>query len=379
MSVTVPVEAETASAVKPSTLGHLLELDGFRALAVWLVMLDHMVDGWPLPEAAHAWMPALMWQVISHGWLGVDLFFILSGFLITGILIDARGQPNYFRNFYMRRVLRILPLFYVCVAIMYLCYGGPYFLLSLLFLANFAPAFGVSTPHGPGVFWSLAIEEHFYFGWPIATRYMSRGVLLGTAIAIIVASPLLRYWAMASGFKFVGVYQYSFYRFDGLALGACLAIWARSPYFNRRGAWMLIAALCATIGIVTAITIPYGVFGSGSPMGVALRSTQAQFFFASCIVFALAYRGGLLTSPLRWGFALVSARLSYCLYLIHLSVGDLYYTVLKSLGIHDLERWGPVGALGIRSVAIISTSFLLAAISQKYLEAPFMRLRRFFA
>ncbi|MBC8088324.1 MAG: acyltransferase [Phycisphaerae bacterium] len=377
--MTASVRTEPAPAAKPALVGHLLELDGFRAIAVWLVMLDHMVNGWPLPKEAHSWMPALLWQVISHGWLGVDLFFILSGFLITGILIDARGQPKYFRNFYMRRVLRILPLFYACVAVMYLCYGGPYFLLSLLFLANFAPAFGVSTPHGPGVFWSLAIEEHFYFVWPVFARYMSRNALLGTAIAIVLASPMLRYWAMASGFKFAGVYQYSFYRFDGLALGACLAIWARSPYFNRRGAWMLIALLLGTIGVVTAVTIPYGVFGSGSPMGVALRSTQAQFFFASALIFALSYRGGLITMPLRWSFALFSAKLSYCLYLIHLSIGDLYYWLLKSWDFRDVEHWGPVGALGVRSVAIIGTSFLLAIISQKYLEAPFMRLRRYFA
>ncbi|MGV3709185.1 MAG: acyltransferase family protein, partial [Gemmatimonas sp.] len=311
--------ATTTSRPAPS---HLLELDGFRALAVWMVMLDHMVDGWKLPHEAVEWMPSLLWQFVSHGWLGVDLFFILSGFLITGILIDSRGEQNYFRNFYMRRVLRILPLFYACCIIMYLCYGnGPYFLLSFLFLANFAPAFGVPTPHGPGVFWSLAIEEHFYFVWPLAARYLRNAVLLALAIAIIVVSPALRYWAMSSGFSFEGVYQFSFYRFDGLALGAVLAIWKRSPYFTKRGAVMLSAILLGAMGTATVLTIPYGVFGTGSPMGVALRSTQAQALFATTVVIALAWRGTLLTAPLRWRFALYSAKLSYCLYLVHLSMG----------------------------------------------------------
>ncbi|MEP6835928.1 MAG: acyltransferase [Gemmatimonas sp.] len=376
--MSTPALAKNTSARQGVLPSHLLELDGFRALAVWMVMLDHMVDGWKLPQEAVSWMPALLWQFISHGWLGVDLFFILSGFLITGILIDGREQPKYFRNFYMRRALRILPLFYVCVLIMYFCYGGTYFVLSLLFLANFAPAFGVPTPHGPGVFWSLAIEEHFYFVWPLVARYLSRHTLLSTAIAIIVMSPFLRYWGMVSGVQFDGVYQYSFFRFDGLALGACLAVWARSAHFNRRGAWLLSALLMVVVGVATAITIPYGVFGTGSPMGIALRSTQAQFLFASAVALALTYRGTFLTSPLRWKFALFSAKLSYCLYLIHLSVGDLYYWLLKRLELNDLERLGPVGALGVRSVAIISVSFVLAMISQKYLEAPFMRLRKHF-
>ncbi|MEP6763179.1 MAG: acyltransferase [Gemmatimonadaceae bacterium] len=358
---------------------HILELDGFRALAVWMVIFDHMVDGWTLPKEAVAWMPKLLWQLVSHGWLGVDLFFILSGFLITGILLDSRGKPDYFRNFYGRRALRILPLYLTCIVIMYLCYGGPYFLLSLLFLANFAPAFGISTPHGPGVFWSLAIEEHFYLVWPLAVRLLTRNVLLATAIGIIIGSPLLRWWAMHAGLEFTGIYQFSFYRFDGLALGACLAMWARSQYFNRRGAWILVAVLLTTVAVVTVVTIPYGVFGTGSPMGVALRSTQAQFLFASMVSLALVYRGTVFTSPLRWGFALLSAQLSYCLYLIHLSVGDLYYWFLHRFGVHELDLWGPAGALGVRFVVIVSASFALAWLSQKFLEAPFMKLRKYFA
>lgn len=358
---------------------HVLELDGFRAIAVWMVILDHMVDGWKLPAEAFTWIPRLVWQLIAHGWLGVDLFFILSGFLITGILLQARGKPNYFRNFYGRRALRILPLYLSCIAVMYLCYGGSYFLLSLLFVANFAPAFGIATPHGPGVFWSLAIEEHFYLVWPLAVRLCTRNALLVGAILIIVISPMLRWWAMNTGLQFVGVYQFSFYRFDGLALGACLAIWARSDYFTRKGAWILAAGMMSIISVVTILTVPYGVFGTQSPMGVALRSTQAQFMFASTVALALTYRGTIFTSPLRWKISLVTAQLSYCLYLIHLSVGDGYYWTLKHFNINQLEVFSPAGAFLARSAAIILVSFALAALSQKYLEAPFMKLRKYFA
>ncbi len=359
--------------------GHVLELDGFRAIAVWLVLFDHMVDGWPLPKQAVSWIPALPWQIISHGWLGVDLFFVLSGFLITGILLDSRGGENYFRNFYGRRALRIIPLYFTCIAIMYLGYGGSYFLLSLLFLANFAPAFNVATPHGPGVFWSLSIEEHFYLLWPLAVRFLNRKALLIVAITIVVGSPVLRWWAMGQGLSFGGIYQYSFYRSDGLALGACLAMWARSRFFTKQGAFIVAGTLIGSIGIATVLALPYGVFGSGSQMGVALRSTQAQFLFASAVAVALTFRNTLFTAPLRWRFAVLSAKLSYCLYLIHLSVGDLYYWLLTKFNVHELELWSPVEALFIRSVVIIGVSFVLAALSQKYLEAPFMKLRKYFA
>ena len=357
----------------------MLELDGFRALAVWMVLLDHMVDGWPLPREAVSWIPTLPWQFISHGWLGVDLFFVLSGFLITGILLESKGRNNYFRNFYGRRALRIIPLYFTCIAIMYFCYGGSYFLLSLLFLANFAPAFNVATPHGPGVFWSLSIEEHFYLMWPLAVRFLSQKALLIVAILIVLASPVLRWWAMGRGFDFGGIYQFSFYRTDGLALGACLAMWARSRFFSRNGAFILVGLLIGSVSIATVIALPYGVFGTGSQMGVAMRSTQAQFVFAAAIAIALTFRNTLLTAPLRWKFALLSAKLSYALYLIHLAVGDLYYVLLKRFNVQELNLWSPAEALLIRSVAIIGSSFVLAALSQKYLETPFMRLRRYFA
>ncbi len=343
-----------------------------------MVVLGHMVDGWPLPREATAWMPGVLSQVISHGWLGVDLFFILSGFLITGILSDSRREPSFFKNFYGRRALRILPLYFVCIAIMYACYGGSYFLVAALFAANFAPAFGVSTPHGPGVFWSLSIEEHFYFVWPVAVRLLERRALLVLAIAIVVGSPILRWFAVTSGVSSMGVYQYSQYRFDGLALGACLAIWARSSYANRRGAAILVATLLATITVATLGTLHLGVLESGTPMGVALRSTQAQFLFASAVVVALTLRGSMLTAPLRSGFARFSAGLSYCIYLIHLSIGDLYYWSLGRLGVEELPMFGAVGALAVRSAVIIGVTLALAMLSQKYLEAPFMKLRKHF-
>jgi peptidoglycan/LPS O-acetylase OafA/YrhL len=90
------------------------ELDGVRAIAVWMVLLTHILAGFPNAPGALDFIPDPVRQVLTHGWLGVDLFFLLSGFLITGILMDSKERPNYFRNFYMRRVLRIMPLYFSC-------------------------------------------------------------------------------------------------------------------------------------------------------------------------------------------------------------------------------------------------------------------------
>jgi peptidoglycan/LPS O-acetylase OafA/YrhL len=356
--------------------GQIDELHGFRAIAVWMVLLGHLAVGWKLPDEALSWMPRLLWEFVSHGWLGVDLFFVLSGLLISGILVDSREHPKFFRNFYGRRALRILPLYLTCILVMYLCYGGTYFLLALLFMANFAEGFGVATPHGPGVFWSLAVEEHFYFIWPLIVRFLGRNAMFVLAILVVVGTPVLRWYAQSQGF--IGTYEFSFYRFDGMALGACLAVWMRSPFYTRKGAVILAAGLLISIAVVTAITIPYGVFGTGSPMGVALRSTQAQFMFAAGIVIALAWRNTLLTAPLRSGFAVYTARLSFCIYMVHLAVGDLYYWCLRRWGIDQLELWGPVGALAMRSVVIVAVTFAIAALSERYLESPFMKLRNRF-
>jgi peptidoglycan/LPS O-acetylase OafA/YrhL len=150
-----------APALRP-VASRIPELDGFRACAVLMVLVHHLFYGWKTPALAR--LPHMIRIPIEQGWRGVDLFFVLSGFLITGILLDSSDNHRYFRNFYSRRVLRIVPLYLTCIILMYFGYqkAAPYFLLSILYLANFAHFFRIGVPHGPGVFWSLAVEEHFY-------------------------------------------------------------------------------------------------------------------------------------------------------------------------------------------------------------------------
>jgi peptidoglycan/LPS O-acetylase OafA/YrhL len=360
----------------------ILELDGFRAIAVLWVLLLHFVYGWrPAPPAALSRVPLIFVGAISHGWLGVDLFFILSGFLITGILIDARGKPNYFRNFYARRALRILPLYMICIAVMALAYRGqrPYFGLSLLFMANFAHYFRVGIPHGPGVFWSLAVEEHFYLLWPLLVRFLRRSSLFGLTLVLVLGTPILRGYCAYRGMDIVQeIYVYSFFRFDGLALGAILAIWARSDYYNRKMAWRFAGLLVGFDVLITLCALPFRVMDAHTVASCALRSTQAQFLFAAAMVLALAFRGSTYTAILRSRPARVTAELSFCLYLIHLALGDGYYGVLHAMHFSDVAHFGIDGAVFVRFLVIGTASFGLALLSRRFLEDPILKLKRYF-
>jgi len=372
-----PVRASTAAVSDV----RILELDGFRAAAVLMVLVHHLFYGWPLDAAAFSWMPNALVFAIGHGWFGVDLFFILSGFLITGILLDSRENAHYFRNFYIRRTLRIVPLYFTCILVMYFAYpgAGPYFALSLLFLANFSHPFGVFTPHGPGVFWSLAIEEHFYLLWPLLVRLFNRISLLVVTGVVVLGTPILRGICAYQGMDPESeIYVYSFFRFDGLALGAILALWVRSPFYSRSSAWTLAGGLAGLSLLVTAIGLPYGIMGTRTVASSALRYTQAELMFAAAMALALAYQGSSITGILRSRVARVIADLSFCIYLTHLALGDGYYFVLHSIDLNDVEYFGAVGALAVRCVVIGALTFGVAALSRRYLEKPFLRLKRYF-
>lgn len=357
------------------TGAHIPELDGIRAIAIWMVLCDHILDGWHVPTATMALVPNAVRFFFGHGWLGVDLFFVLSGFLITGILLDSRNSPSYFRNFYTRRFLRIVPLYYTVIAVSALCYADytKYFLLSLLFLANFADAFAVKVPHGPGVFWSLAVEEHFYLAWPWLVRFLNRKALICVALGIVLASPLFRLWASMHSWPIGAIYAYSFFRLDGLALGSLLAIWVRSNYATRTRSTQLAAVLVGASAILTVLGSSLGLMGTGS----VLRYTQTELVFAGFVLAVVSLRGTILVAPLRWWFAKLSGDLSYCIYLVHLSLGDGYYQLLRVVGIHQIA-FGPIGLLAVRAVAILTGSFGIALLSRRFLERPVLGLKKHF-
>lgn len=245
--------------------------------------------------------------------MSVDLFFLLSGFLITGILLDSKTRPYYFRNFYIRRFLRIVPLYFLVVLVWWVCYCGysQYFRLSLFFGANLAPILHVPVPHGPGVLWSLAVEEHFYLLWPAVVYFLDRRKILLLCVAILAICPVLRAIYAAKGMDPDVIYLLSWFRFDGLAAGAVLAILWRTKNFHTR-------------------------------------------------------------SAVRWIAVALSGALSYCLYLVHLAVGDLFEFLRARQ--HSLSM-GPTYIVWLRGSFLVFVSFGIALLTRKFIENPVLALK----
>jgi peptidoglycan/LPS O-acetylase OafA/YrhL len=328
------------------------------------VLVFHAVATGPAMKAAASFTgwKAVAWQGIAHGWLGVDLFFVLSGFLITGILIDTRPRRSYFQNFYIRRALRILPVFLAILAVLALVYRGPaaYFGLALLFCANLAPLFGVATPTGAGPLWSLAVEEQFYLFWPALVRFVSVRRLAILATFIVVLEPLVR---LAFGNN--GTQYFTWMRSDGLALGALVALWIRDPRCRPQAS--LRVALGA-LGIAFALAVLELIVRSPI-FSAAVRTSEANLVFGATILGAYTLRGSRWTTWLRSPVAIFFAGISYCAYVIHVPV----FILVDALGWTRVAS--PFEAGLLRALYSFPIVFAIAVLSKRYLEEPFLRLK----
>ena len=238
-----------------STHVHVPVLDGIRGLAILLVLCFHfmLVEG-------NSPVVRMIQKTWGFGWAGVDLFFVLSGFLITGILLDAKTRPNYFRNFYARRTVRLFPLYYAFLFVMLLVLpailgharmvahlGEPpvgnwaYWLYCYnLFQGEHGPTFS----HSMGVTWSLCIEEQFYLLWPTVVWLCTPRTLLKVCGGLMLMSLVSRLVLVLNGYGEVPVSQWSFCRMDALAVGAALALVFKRGLWPveslKRPAWLIV-------------------------------------------------------------------------------------------------------------------------------------------
>jgi peptidoglycan/LPS O-acetylase OafA/YrhL len=354
------------------------ELDGMRAIAIWMVLLLHVFsEYWIDPTALsflRSFFPRFVLEVFWHGWMGVDLFFLLSGFLITGILLDTKTRPNYFRNFYIRRFLRIFPLYFAVVFVWSFCYRGysRYFELSSIFGANLAHILHIPVPPGPAVLWSLAVEEHFYLLWPATVYFLDRRKVLLLCTAILIGCPVLRAIYALKGAD-PGFIYLSWLRFDGLAAGAILAIWARTEHFRASNPVRGIAIALVLSAPVISLTEEFVLSpGQKAIAAEALRFPQAYLSFAGFFILVLIYRGTKWTAPLRLSFLRLSGALSYCLYLVHVSVGDLFEFVRSH---QHTVTLGTASGVFVRAAFMIAVSYAIASLTRKFLEEPFLALK----
>jgi peptidoglycan/LPS O-acetylase OafA/YrhL len=377
-------------------------LDGLRGLAILLVFLYHSTwrPGAVTPlERAGTWLSQV-------GFAGVDLFFVLSGFLITRILLRERESPRYFSAFYGRRVLRIFPLYYALVALWLLvlpALGAERWIGDLwrvdadregiwywLYLSNWHDGFEGRFGHRMlAVAWSLAIEEQFYLVWPLAVRLLSRRALAAACVAAIGGALALRTLLVAAGAIPLTVYLLTPCRVDTLAFGALVALaagdddrWSRVVAANRAvlpAAAALTAAICA---LLIAYPLLGGVAKPYTLLAHPLMQTAGYSAFAllsACLVVRLvapAPAPGALDRFFRARWLVGLGTISYGVYLLHTPV--IYFV---TLWVFDPEShaWGFYPEQTLRWVLTAGATLAAAAASWRWLEAPLLRRRKRFA
>lgn len=346
---------------RPSWLPkYLPELDGLRGLAILAVVIYHCH-----PRLEGTWLyGAALW-----GWAGVTLFFTLSGFLITSILLTTRDKPRYFHNFHARRALRIWPVYLLVLAIVYL--NAPWFVGGSMWEAvKTAPwwayilcvqnLFHLALPPALQPTWALAIEEQYYFVWAPLVRVLRRPWMLAVPlVAALIASPMLRHthlrWITPT---------HTLTHLDGIAWGSLLAIGFHSLGWSRR-TWLWLGLTGAVAGFAAAGTLFAGTAYLDSGLAVGFAG----------IVLALAASTGAHTplhALLRRGPAAFYGRISYGLYMIHISV-------FIFLGSFDaaMNRYGMAGNWAVVGMRL-AVSTVAATVLWYGLEAPILKLKKYF-
>jgi len=360
------------------------ELDGVRGVAIALTLLcNTLMLGWGGNHAQKAW------HLLAEGsWIGVQLFFVLSGFLITGILIDSKGGKFYFRNFYARRALRIFPAYFLMVAIVFigLSISNQHMPLSQscywFFVSNFCIAnYGSWVDDHLGITWSLAVEEQFYLVWPfliwlLPVRYLGKAIA-----AIIAASLLLRYGMVAAGVSGLKLYALTPVRADGLAAGALIAVAVRSGIGGERLAKLGITALAGGIAAMVAVTIEAGSFDYRNTFIMTIGYTALTVASSGLVLFLAAEQNAAhaLRRTFRWKPLVAFGFYSYGIYLYHALV-SFFFGRFPFLQPEALARFpgGPFAAQIMATASITAITFLLALVSYHLFEKRFLDLRPYF-
>lgn len=384
---------------------HIPALDGVRGLAILLVMLFHQTDRLQVGVPADRAIVGLL----SVGWAGVELFFVLSGFLITGILYDSKESQHFFRNFYLRRVLRIFPLYYGALLVVFviaphmvpnLSSSAAYQTLRLsewsfwTYLVNYqVTRLGAGALSPIGHFWSLGVEEQFYLIWPLVVFLCSRRVLLklcvgGAVVALVYRAGVRLLFPDADPFIAQTPTPASL---DLLGAGAWLALATRGQYEigqMRRLAKQAAIATGTALGLISLG--PYYFSGRVNAFGFPMQTVGYSLlavFFGSLIALTLHTspgRTGTLNRVFSTRALRFLGRYSYALYVFHVPV----QRGLEALGLEPLlgltpQRSSMIGTSRLPGIlafiAIVSAASIIPAFLSWHLyEKHFLKLKRFF-
>lgn len=356
-------------------LGHMPSLDSIRGIAVLMVIFFHGFGGYPWELALDGFWGALASSLVGCGRFGVNVFFVLSGFLITGLLIKAREHNDFFAEFYIKRFLRIVPVYLVVLAILRIWHVIDYRFLAaaLLFIANFSKLFGAPL-NEYGSLWSLAVEEHFYLIWPTCVRKLCERALARILIVVIIAEPVLRLIAIRVS-NHIDIHYKTPFVLDFIAYGALLSLLIRRHHINldnvaRITSTLLIAG--ATLGVLFVWLFAF----HKSPIVDALM--DLPFTWGACGLLLLGLqrdhkklqRTGKTDAR---GILPFFGYISYGLYLINV----LVYVKVSGLMIHHVAPSirNTFGFLVFSVFLCISISTAVAYLSRRFFEGPMLSLK----
>lgn len=358
------------------------ELDTLRGVAVLLVLFFH---GFYFATLADRFHGPVRWFVLATdtGWMGVNLFFVLSGFLITGILLDSAHETGYYRRFYVRRALRILPAYYGFLLLLFVIVhlglvnrqtSWQFLGFSLVYLSNVSILFGVPSQYG--ALWSLSVEEHFYLLWPAAVRNVSRRFLVWTCALIIVVCPLLRAYCYWRHYEYGA--GYTWLVADGLAWGALLALLARGKVSSRRAMARFGASCLAATACLIVLLLPFGIASSRALAGGVLINSVINSFFAGALALALVVGSGPWKNVFNIRVLKFFGDISYGLYLVEMLAFDVVDRILGHWGILVSHTSGNFSVVLLRFALTATLATTVAYLSRRYYEEPFLRLKHKF-
>jgi peptidoglycan/LPS O-acetylase OafA/YrhL len=371
---------------------HVPVLDGLRGVAILLVLVFHYTQHYTHDKP----IGQMILEICGAGWFGVDLFFVLSGFLITGILFDSRSGPGYFKNFYMRRFLRIFPLYYLAIAgviaigLLVPGFDTPGFRKvfadqAWLWLYGVNVAELVNTGYDFGSewfdanhFWSLAVEEHFYLLWPLLLWKLNRTWAMRLCLGVFALSAVSRVGALAIGLDPYKVYVFTLFRLDGLAAGGYLALAMRGPVSLpqvRRVAGVF-GAVCVA-GVLGVFAVAQGT-DEFHPAVQTAGFTMLAMAFASLIAWSVATpRRNPLVRLMESPVLRLFGKYSYGIYVYHFLFKYLMQDWFNPV------RLGQLGGgflVGLAMHVVLSSLFCLAVafVSYHAFERQFLRLKKLF-
>jgi len=335
--------------------------------------------------AGYTLQSTILSRSVELGWMGVDLFFVLSGYLITGILLDTKGQENYLRNFYLRRAFRIFPLYYLAVLIFFwvelplahrLGFWAPlqshHQYLYWLHLSNWVSAYGELAASPVGPFWSLAIEEQFYLVWPFVVLLTGEfGLAIACAI-LAIGSAGLRFFPEFQALHNAHpefLYRLTPFRIEPLCYGALIALAMRRLPSRRLKVAAPVLAIVGVSLIVFAVLRGHTTKYQSIPMA-SYGLIGVDLLCAGLVMAAVANAGapgalGLFRSTVLRTFG----QYSYSMYIFHVQVAMLMWIALDRIA--GRQGWVSVLAVGIG----LATSVAVGWCSWRVVEKPLLRLK----